>query len=185
VVRTNGAFLIVVGVLAAVACHDIERYPEPPIAPHRVKLSVANVAGCYEVTAFQWAPGTPTNVRASVWPRFFILQSFALTNPWFEHPIVQRDAARDAGGSWRLTGDTEVTMEWYRRASTALSVRAHSPSWENSLLGLVAVRAFDPLRQAVVDTPRGARVVMERIPCWPGADLIGTPDRVYTNRPLS
>jgi hypothetical protein len=173
--RANRTFLLVVGLLVPAGCRDMERFPELPIAPHPMKLSATNVMGCYEVSAFQWPPGTPTNLRAVVLPRLLILQSYVLTSPWFEHPIAGRDPAPDRGGSWRLTSEGELRIEWYRRGSSALSIEAHRPSWTNALFGRAEVR----------DEPRFARVVMESIPCWPGADFIGTPERVYTTRPLS
>lgn len=150
--------------LTVEACSNAEPHPAPPSQPHTVQVSVTSVAGCYELTAFQWPPGTPANVSASIWPQFFILQSVAWIDPWeWQHPIVDRDTSPDAEGSWRLSSDTEITMEWYRQPSTFLTVRAQRPSWENSLLGFAKSGR----------EPRAARVVMERIPCWAGADLVG------------
>jgi hypothetical protein len=161
--------LVITCLMLAWSCSaDGDRYPPLPLPPREETLSVDTVVGCYELLAFQWAPETPAIVRSRfVWPRFFVLQSSeAVGSPWFQHPMISREAQLFRG-SWRLTADTQLTLVW-SSGFRAITVVAHRPSWEPVFVGIAST--WEDL--GGVQHTR-ARVVIEPTLCWEGADLIG------------
>ena len=156
---TFGMLLLLCG-----ACAGEDTSPRRPAPPQDEVLSVNDVPGCYEITSINWAPDFRSEAERQVFslPRVFRLSAEPSLN---RGGIIPRQSM-GLGGSWNLTGDTDLTTTWGNPSRGVRVILRKRPT-DAYFYG----RA-EPFAEGPGATPpsRGV-VIVAKVPCWPEPDI--------------